>query len=59
MSEKKKTLVKKIQENIKNRLNTCENCSEYRKTIKQCKVCGCLVPLKASIPSSKCPLNKW
>ena len=33
--------------------------STYLKAIKQCKKCGCFMPLKVNVPGAKCPVNKW
>jgi hypothetical protein len=41
------------------RLNTCNHCTEYIKVTKQCKQCGCFMPLKTKLLESVCPLGKW
>lgn len=46
-------------EMINERLSVCENCEHYRKITKQCKLCGCFMPLKTSIESASCPDKKW
>lgn len=42
---------------VEKRLTICEACPE--KTGPRCRVCGCLLRLKAGLFSSRCPLNKW
>lgn len=37
----------------------CESCEHFRESIKQCKKCGCFMPLKVNVPGAKCPVNKW
>ena len=39
----------------------CENCEHFRQTTKQCKLCGCFMPLKTLLPGMYCPDNppKW
>lgn len=39
------------------RKEICNNCEYNGKWI--CKKCGCILPLKISIPSQKCPIGKW
>jgi hypothetical protein len=44
------------------RREICRQC-EYRDEIlnitERCKVCGCVIPIKAKIESEKCPEGKW
>ena len=47
---------KKIQAE---RYAICEDCSEFRKSIKQCKVCSCFMPAKTLFNRSKCPKGYW
>ena len=47
------------KEEQKKRLKLCEECSYYNKFVKTCKVCNCVMPLKVTIQSSKCPKGKW
>lgn len=45
----------------KTRRDICHKC-EYKilkMKIEMCSKCGCVIPVKATISSSKCPLNKW
>jgi hypothetical protein len=41
------------------RLQVCSQCDSLQKPIYRCKECGCIMPAKAKIKSSICPLNKW
>ena len=39
----------------------CQECEYFKSTTKQCKICGCFMPLKTLLPGMKCPHNppKW
>jgi len=43
------------------KLAICESCEFYKKTTKQCTLCGCFMPLKTLIPGMTCPDSppKW
>ena len=41
------------------RLTVCEGCVHYHAPDDRCKVCGCLVKVKASLEVESCPVNKW
>lgn len=41
------------------RYSICENCSEFKKTTRQCKVCSCFMPAKTLFNKSKCPKGYW
>jgi hypothetical protein len=41
------------------RAGHCQRCEHYRRTIKQCAQCGCLVNLKVTIANEACPIGKW
>ena len=41
------------------RIAICRDCAFYRSFLKQCKKCGCVMPLKVMIKASKCPIGKW
>lgn len=41
------------------RLNICLECNVFRQLTKQCKICGCFMPLKAKLKDAKCPIGKW
>lgn len=41
------------------RYATCLECDSFRKGLRQCKECGCFMPVKVRIKSQSCPLGKW
>jgi hypothetical protein len=41
------------------RAGHCQKCEHYRRSIKQCAQCGCLVNLKVTIANEACPIKKW
>ena len=41
------------------RFNICLECPELIKLSKQCKQCGCFMPLKVKMKLSECPIKKW
>lgn len=41
------------------RYSICSECPELIHSTKQCKQCGCFMPLKVKLEAAKCPLNKW
>jgi hypothetical protein len=41
------------------RMEICESCEHFNKTLVQCNECGCFLKAKTIWPNSKCPLNKW
>ena len=41
------------------RYKICEGCSEFRTSLKQCKICNCFMPAKTLFNQSKCPKNYW
>jgi len=47
---------KEVEEN---RLSICLQCPELIKVTKQCKKCGCVMPVKVKLEQSKCPINLW
>lgn len=44
--------------NRKKKLEICNKCEEYNSTLKQCKICKCVMPFKTWIPGDNCPLKK-
>ena len=44
-------------EKTQQRLDICSQCLFYKEN--KCNKCGCYMPIKAALPFSKCPLNKW
>jgi len=41
------------------RYDICKACPELIDLTKQCKQCGCLMPLKTKLLRAECPLKKW
>jgi hypothetical protein len=41
------------------RAEICHACEHYRRSTKQCQMCGCLASLKISWAESECPVGKW
>lgn len=48
-------------EEYERRIKICSKCPNYTKTlgIGRCKLCGCVMAVKAKISSMKCPDDKW
>lgn len=40
------------------RYDLCKSCSSFT-SLKTCRECGCIMPLKIKITDSVCPLSKW
>ncbi len=47
-----------MQDKLK-RAEICHACEHYRRSIKQCTLCGCLVSLKISWANTRCPVDRW
>lgn len=41
------------------RLNECYQCPYMRKRSGTCRLCNCVMKIKALAPSVSCPMNKW
>jgi hypothetical protein len=41
------------------RYDICKSCPELIDLTKQCKQCGCVMPLKTKLLRAECPLKKW
>lgn len=41
------------------RYDICKACPELIDLTKQCKECGCVMPLKTKLAKAECPLKKW
>lgn len=51
---------KKTSEEVANKRHSlCLVCPEFISLTKQCKKCGCFMPIKIKLESSLCPLGKW
>ena len=44
---------------VSRRLEFCSACPEYFSPTKQCKLCKCLMPVKARLLNGSCPIGKW
>ena len=41
------------------RMEICNGCPKLIKLTKQCKECGCIMPMKTKLKFATCPLEKW
>jgi len=41
------------------RMGICQECPQFIKLTKQCKLCGCIMPLKTTLAHAECPAGKW
>jgi rRNA maturation endonuclease Nob1 len=41
------------------KMKICLQCEHFFKPTKQCKKCGCFMPVKVRIPGMRCPVRKW
>jgi len=41
------------------RMSICKACKHFRKSISQCKKCGCFMKIKGAIAFTRCPIGKW
>jgi hypothetical protein len=41
------------------RLELCEACDDFNKSMRTCGNCGCFMDIKVNLKRSKCPKNKW
>jgi hypothetical protein len=41
------------------RMSVCLECPELVNISKQCKQCGCVMPLKVKLLKAECPIGKW
>lgn len=41
------------------RMEICEQCVRFFSPTKQCKECGCIMPIKTKLEGAVCPLNNW
>lgn len=47
------------QEMVDMRTRICHGCKHYDPQSGQCKVCTCVISLKAQLATEKCPKGKW
>lgn len=50
---------KATEEEANARYEICKKCPELIDLTKQCKKCGCVMPLKTKLKAATCPLSKW
>lgn len=41
------------------RIKVCQECPAFRKMIRQCSICGCMIDLKTKLLEAKCPTEQW
>ena len=41
------------------RLAICAQCPNYQVRERTCSLCGCFMPVKASLATSSCPEDRW
>lgn len=41
------------------RLAVCEQCPEFQRIARMCKLCGCFLDLKTKLLQASCPADKW
>jgi hypothetical protein len=52
--------VEKVETAVsESRMSVCTDCDRFISLTKQCKECGCVMPLKTKLKNATCPLNKW
>lgn len=47
------------QETVNLRTKICHQCEFFDPSFGQCKVCSCIISLKAQLATEKCPKNRW
>jgi hypothetical protein len=54
------TGMKEVSPEVKQaRLDVCAGCEFYKSDTKQCKACGCFLPIKTKWLANSCPKGKW
>jgi len=41
------------------RMDICSTCEHLIQMTKQCKKCGCFMPMKTKLQDATCPIGKW
>lgn len=41
------------------RLSTCGACPQFDRYMDTCKICYCVIHIKARLQGEECPLKKW
>lgn len=47
------------EEEIKRRMEICQQCPFYDKEQNKCSKCGCFMKFKSMMESEHCPIGKW
>lgn len=47
------------EELAKARMDVCSTCEHLIQMTKQCKKCGCFMPMKTKLQDATCPVGKW
>ena len=47
------------EELAQQRMDTCSTCEHLIQMTKQCKKCGCFMPMKTKLKDATCPVGKW
>lgn len=49
-----------VPENVQQeRYQICLGCEHFYSLLKNCKICGCVMPLKTRLKNQSCPIKKW
>ena len=49
-----------VPENVRQaRWDVCESCDKLYKPTNSCKLCGCFMKVKTTLPFDECPIKKW
>lgn len=49
-----------VPDHVQNeRYNICLGCEHFYSLLKNCKICGCVMPLKTKLKQASCPIKKW
>ena len=52
--------IPKIDDELsKARYDICLSCDKFINLTKQCRECGCIMPVKVKLQNAQCPLEKW
>lgn len=47
------------EEEVKRRLDICNECPWLNKRLVKCRQCGCFMKLKSTLQQASCPIGKW
>jgi hypothetical protein len=52
--------VQKVEkEESERRYAICLECPRLIKSTRQCRECGCIMPMKVTLEGAVCPIGKW